>query len=248
MDTFKKSFSQWENLKIGITGANGSLGIALTKTLRRKGAFVIGLTSRNIIKSNNSEYNPNQWVKWKCGEEEKLDKTLKSLDIIILNHGINHKGLITSNEINESLEINSLSTWRLLNRFEMISKLQREKTTPREIWINTSEAEIQPALSPLYEISKRLIGQLVTLKWSKRNKDKISNLIIRKLILGPFRSNLNPAGVMNAELVANQIIKQVEMKFNLIIVTPNPLTYIVMPLVELTRILYYKLTIKDYWF
>tara|TARA_Y100001968_G_C19389394_1_gene734705 strand:+ start:130 stop:870 length:741 start_codon:yes stop_codon:yes gene_type:complete len=244
MGNFKKSFPQWEHLKIGITGANGSLGRALTKTLRNKGAFVIGLTSQNIDNSNNSNQTPNQWIKWKCGEEEKLDKTLKVLDIIILNHGINHQGFLSNNEINESLEINSLSTWRLINRFEMISKLQEQKSSPREIWVNTSEAEIQPALSPIYEISKRLIGQLVTLKWSRDNKNKTSNLKIRKIVLGPFRSELNPIGIMNAELVANQIIKQVEMKLNLIIVTPNPITYIAMPLVEIIRILYYKLTIK----
>jgi len=212
MGNFKKSFPQWEHLKIGITGANGSLGRALTKTLRNKGAFVIGLTSQNIDNSNNSNQTPNQWIKWKCGEEEKLDKTLKVLDIIILNHGINHQGFLSNNEINESLEINSLSTWRLINRFEMISKLQEQKSSPREIWVNTSEAEIQPALSPIYEISKRLIGQLVTLKWSRDNKNKTSNLKIRKIVLGPFRSELNPIGIMNAELVANQIIKQVEMK------------------------------------
>ena len=34
----------------------------------------------------------------------------------------------------------------------------------RELWVNTSEAEIQPAASPAYELSKRLIGQLVSLR------------------------------------------------------------------------------------
>tara|TARA_Y100001968_G_scaffold302559_1_gene315965 strand:- start:1733 stop:2473 length:741 start_codon:yes stop_codon:yes gene_type:complete len=244
MGNLKKSFSQWENLRIGITGANGSLGTALTKTLRKKGAFVIGLTSKAIDKSKVSKESPNEWIQWKCGEEEKLDKTLELLDIIILNHGINHQDNLTNNKIDESLEINSLSTWRIINRFEMIVKSQQKKSHPREIWVNTSEAEIQPALSPAYEISKRLIGQFVTLKWSKKNKDKIPNLNIRKLVLGPFRSELNPLGIMSANLVADQIIKQVEMKLNLIVVSPNPLTYIAMPLVELIRILYYKTTIN----
>ena len=43
-------------------------------------------------------------------------------------------------------------------------------TYPREIWVNTSEAEIQPAFSPAYEISKRLIGQLVSFKYSSLTK------------------------------------------------------------------------------
>tara|TARA_Y100001968_G_C19431808_1_gene757477 strand:- start:1734 stop:2474 length:741 start_codon:yes stop_codon:yes gene_type:complete len=244
MGNLKDSSLQWKNLKIGITGANGSLGIALTKKLRAKGAFVIGLTSKDPPSQDKSNHAPNQWIKWRCGEEQLLDKTLQELDILILNHGKNHQGILTDNDIDEALQINSLSTWKLINRFEINSKIKKNKSFPRELWVNTSEAEIQPAFSPAYEISKRLIGQLVTLKWSRSEKDKLPGLIIRKLVLGPFKSSLNPIGIMNADFVANQIIKQVEMKFILIVVSPNPITYILMPLVELIRVLYYKATIK----
>ena len=43
--------SRWVGCRIGITGANGSLGKALTKHLRSKGAFVIGITTHLPIKS-----------------------------------------------------------------------------------------------------------------------------------------------------------------------------------------------------
>jgi hypothetical protein len=103
--------------------------------------------------------------------------------------------------------------------------------------VNTSEAEIQPALSPGYELSKRLIGQLVSLRWSDRNKAR-GSVRLRKLVLGPFKSELNPIGLMSADLVAQQVLIQASWGLSLIIVTPNPLTYLLMPLNELGRSLY----------
>ncbi len=70
----------------------------------------------------------------------------------------------------------------------------------KEVWVNTSEAEVNPAFSPLYELSKRAIGHLITL----RRLD--SPIVLRKLILGPFRSDLNPYGVMSARWVARQVV------------------------------------------
>ena len=100
-----------------------------------------------------------------------------------------------------------------------------------EAWINTSEGEIQPALSPLYEISKRLIGQLLSL----RAHELAETLRLRRLVLGPFRSDLNPYGVMSADWVAGQILRQADWNWGLIIVTPNPLVYVLMPLTTLAR-------------
>ena len=51
-----------------------------------------------------------------------------------------------------------------------------------------------------------------------------NGLILRKLVLGPFRSDLNPIGVMSADFVANQILRQADMGLPLIVVTPNPIT------------------------
>jgi hypothetical protein len=92
-------------------------------------------------------------------------------------------------------------------------------------------------VSPLYEISKRLQGQLLSL----RSLDLASpQLRIRRLVLGPFRSALNPIGLMGADFVAAQVLAQARLGCNLIIVTPNPLTYVLMPLHTLSRWLYFK--------
>ena len=110
-----------------------------------------------------------------------------------------------------------------------------------ELWVNTSEAEIQIALSPVYEITKRLIGELVSLKKSNLSKEKSEDFTIRKLVLGPFKSSLNPIGIMNSDFVAQKLINIAERNRYLIIVTPNPLTYLLMPITECIRITYSKL-------
>ena len=61
---------------------------------------------------------------------------------------------------------------------------------------------------------------------------------LRKLVLGPFQSDLNPIGVMTAGFVAKKILWQARIGLNLIIVSPNPLTYVLMPISELGRWLY----------
>ena len=241
INSFFKTHYEWDNLRIGITGASGSLGKALTKKFRSKGAFVIGFTSKEPIKQNLSIETPQQWVKWECGKETAIKSTLETLDILILNHGVNPDGQ-NSIDINQALEVNALSTWRLSNIYKGISGKNTNLRKVKELWINTSEAEIQPAFSPVYEITKRLIGQLISIEWSNLNRQNKSNLKIRKLILGPFLSELNPIGIMNASFVSNQIINQVELGISLVIVTPNPLTYLLMPLTEIFRFLYFNIT------
>jgi hypothetical protein len=61
------------------------------------------------------------------------------------------------------------------------------------------------------------------------------------LVLGPFRSALNPVGVMSADFVAGQILNQAQLGCNLIIVTPNPLTYLLMPMATVSRWVYFRL-------
>ena len=104
----------------------------------------------------------------------------------------------------------------------------------KEIWVNTSEAEVSPALSPLYELSKRSLGDIVTLKRLD------GDCVIRKLILGPFKSQLNPYGVMSAQQVARAILFLARRDFRNIIVTINPLTYLLFPLKETSTSLYYR--------
>ena len=240
--------SRFKGLKIAITGANGSLGKSLIEVLKKEGAYLIGLThdKKNNINSEGSE--PDEWILWSCGKERLLLRSLANIDILILNHGFNPKGMIDSNEINKAIEINSLSHWRLIEIFEdlAISNNDLNKFTSKEIWVNTSEAEIQIAFSPAYEITKRLIGELVSLKKSKLLMEKRSQFIIRKLILGPFKSKLNPQGILSPEFVAKKIIQKAEKDNYLIIVSPNPITYLLMPVVELIRMLYSRFTKKIY--
>jgi len=234
--------NRWRQCRIGITGANGSFGRALTKILRAKGAYIIGITHGTHPKGQESDKQPQEWVSWQCGQEKSLNKTLAKIDILVLNHGVNPQGQQSTNALNEALEVNALSVWRLIEQFEKVIQNGSNNLTPREIWVNTSEAEIQPAFSPAYEVSKRLIGQLVSLKWSNMQKGRKKNLKIRKLILGPFRSELNPIGIMNADFVAKQTIYQAELGLPLIIVTPNLFTYFIMPINELFRFIYSRLT------
>ncbi len=128
---------------IGITGASGALGKELTKLFRSKTNYEINLES------------PNKWIKWECGKESSLKKQLEKIDILILNHGIYDLSRENSN-YEKSIEINALSKFKFLNLFEDIA-LGNDSQIKKEIWINTSEAEILPALNPSYEISNPLL-------------------------------------------------------------------------------------------
>ncbi len=222
---------------IGITGASGSLGKELTKIFREKGYKVIGFThSKNNFEINNDS--PNEWIEWQCGKEFLINKHLKKIDILILNHGIYDISKENSNYEN-SIEINALSKLKLLNLFEEIA-FKNNSSIAKEIWINTSEAEILPALNPSYEISKSLIGQLVSFKKNLLDNHQKKKLKIKKIILGPFKSELNPIGIMSAEFVSKNIYNFANLNFFLIIISPNPLSYILFPIKELYIFLYCK--------
>ena len=226
---------------VGITGASGALGKELTKLFRQKGYKVIGFTHSK----SNSEVNlqsPNKWIKWECGKEATLKKHLKKIDILILNHGIYNLSRENTN-YEDSLEINALSTFKFLNLFEDIAR-KSESLNKKEIWINTSEAEILPALNPSYEISKSLIGQLVSFKKNLLDKDTKKKFIIKKIILGPFKSKLNPIGILSPKFVSQKIFDLANSKSYLIIISPNPLTYLLFPLKEFFNFLYCKIIYK----
>ena len=226
---------------IGITGASGALGKELTKLFRQKGYKVIGFTHSKTNSENNLE-SPNKWIKWECGKESTLKKHLEKIDILILNHGIYNLSRENFNYEN-SLEINALSKFKILNLFEDVA-LTNKSSTKKEIWINTSEAEILPALNPSYEISKSLIGQLVSFKKNLMKKDTKKKLIIKKIILGPFKSELNPIGIMSPKFVSKKIIDLANSKSYLIIISPNPLTYLLFPLKEFFNFLYCQIIYK----
>ena len=175
-------------------------------------------------------------IDYLCFGIEKLnpDEFLEKVDILILNHGINVHGERTPDAIAKSYEVNTFSSWRLMEMF-LATVRTNEDIATKEVWINTSEAEVSPAVSPLYELSKRTLGDLITL----RRLD--APCVIRKLIMGPFKSNLNPIGVMNSDRVAKQIIALAQRDVRNIIVTINPLTYILFPLKEFFVSLYFRL-------
>jgi len=226
---------------VGITGASGALGKELTKLFRQKGYKVIGFTHSKTNYEVNLE-SPNEWIKWECGKETALKKHLKKIDILILNHGIYNLSRDNTNYEN-SIEINALSKFKFLNLFEDIAR-NNESLIKKEIWINTSEAEIFPALNPSYEISKSLIGQLVSFKKNLLEKDTKKKFIIKKIILGPFKSALNPIGILSPQFVSKKIYDLGNSKRYLIIISPNPLTYIFFPLKEFFNFLYCQIIYK----
>ena len=226
---------------VGITGASGALGKELTKLFRKKGYKVIGFTHSKTDSELNLE-SPNEWIKWECGKESTIKKHLKKIDILILNHGIYNLSR-ENNNYEDSIEINALSKFKFLNLFEDIA-LTSDSSIKKEIWINTSEAEILPALNPSYEISKSLIGKLVSFKKNLRNKDTKEKLIIKKIILGPFKSELNPIGIMSPKFVSKKIYDLANSNDYLIIITPNPLTYLLFPLKEFLNFLYCQIIYK----
>ncbi|MDA9714025.1 SDR family oxidoreductase [Prochlorococcus sp. AH-736-N10] len=226
---------------IGITGASGALGKELTRLFRQKGYKVIGFTHSKTNYEINPE-SPNKWIKWESGKESSLKKQIEKIDILILNHGIYDLSRKNSN-YEKSIEINALSKFKLLNLFEDIA-LTNDSLTKKEIWINTSEAEILPALNPSYEISKSLIGQLISFKKNLQDKNTKKKLIIKKIILGPFKSELNPIGIMSPKFVAKKIYQLASTKKYLIIISPNPLSYLLFPLKEFFNFLYCQIIYK----
>jgi sterol desaturase/sphingolipid hydroxylase (fatty acid hydroxylase superfamily) len=215
---------------IAITGASGAMGRSLITELSQQGAKVIALTT-----SPEAQFDPPiPVVQWTVGAEADLRDRLKSVDILIINHGVNVYGDRSPEAIHKAFEVNTFSGWRLAELF-LSTVTESSHRAIKELWINTSEAEVSPALSPLYELSKRTLGDLITL----RRLD--APCIIRKLILGPFKSNLNPYGVMSPGWVAKAIVFLAKRDFRDIIVTINPLTYIAFPLKEIGRSFYFRL-------
>ncbi|OYQ62442.1 short-chain dehydrogenase [Pseudanabaena sp. SR411] len=223
---------------IAITGASGTMGRALMSELSKRGARIIALTtspdaSFQITDSDNQEKKEIEVITWQLGHEAALRDRLQTVDILILNHGVNVLGARDSASIYKSYEVNTFSVFRWIDMF--LETVESSLNSTKEIWVNTSEAEVNPAFSPLYELSKRAIGDLVTLR-------RLDNFCtIRKLILGPFKSDLNPYGVMSASFVAWAIAFLAQLGLHDIIVTINPLTFIAYPVKEFWRSLYFRL-------
>jgi len=221
---------------VAVTGASGTLGRQLLTHLHQAGAKVIALTSgtETLTISINGENLAIPTINWQISQESNLAELLEKVDILVINHGINVQENRTKEAIINSYEINTFSAHRLIELF-LTTVRTNEDIAKKEIWVNTSEAEVIPAISPLYELSKRALGDLVTL----RRLD--APCMIRKLILGPFKSSLNPIGIMSADWVAQQIVKQAKSGNRNIIVTINPLTLIIFPIKEFFVSLYFQI-------
>jgi monoglucosyldiacylglycerol epimerase len=226
-----------ENKVIAVTGASGTMGRSLISELSKQGAKIIALTTSPD--SSFAEVDPPiEVLTWKLGAEVEHSDRLAEIDILILNHGINVLADRTPVAIQTSFEVNTFSVWRWMELF-ITSVQNSENATLKEIWVNTSEAEVNPAFSPLYELSKRAIGEIITL----RRLD--SPCVIRKLVLGPFKSALNPYGVMSASWVAWAIVSLAKLGWRDILVTVNPLTFLSYPFSEFWRSIYFRLFSKS---
>jgi hypothetical protein len=219
---------------VAITGASGSLGRALLTQLEAEGATLIAFSSKPdlIVIDCQGIAKEIKTIQWQVGLETDLVDHLRTVDILILNHGVNVHDQRSPEAIERSYEVNTFSSWRLMELF--LHGIQ-EATGSKEVWVNTSEAEVLPAVSPLYELSKRTLGDLITL----RRLD--APCIIRKLILGPFKSQLNPMGILESTWVARQIIILAKQDVRNIIVTVNPLTFVLFPLKEFFVSAYFRL-------
>jgi monoglucosyldiacylglycerol epimerase len=224
-----------KNKRIAVTGASGSLGRALLTQLHLAGAKVTALTSSDTVISLEiaGEELPIKTITWQIGQEAELVTELENIDILIINHGVNVHGERDQTAIAKSYEVNTFSTLRWMESFFKTVHSDRDMIR-KEVWVNTSEAEVNPAFSPLYELSKRAIGDLVTM----RRLD--APCVVRKLVLGPFKSQLNPVGVMSANWVAKQIVNLARRDIRNIIITINPLTFIFFPIKEFSVANYFR--------
>jgi hypothetical protein len=215
---------------IAITGASGALGRALVEELALQGAKVVALTT-----NSDANFPPKvEVLHWQIGSESDLVNRLQKVDILIINHGVNVYGDRSAAAVQKSYQVNTFSTLQLAELFLATVTTSAHRAT-KELWINTSEAEVNPAFSPLYELSKRTLGDLITL----RRLD--APCIVRKLVLGPFKSQLNPYGVMSARWVAWAIVALVKRDVRNIVVTINPFTYLAFPIKEFFQSLYFRL-------
>ena len=219
---------------VAVTGASGTLGQALIAELSSQGAKVVAITTNptTVFKKEIKV------ISWQLGAESELLADLQDVDILIVNHGINVHSDRSPAAIYESYEVNTFSTLRLTELFfQTVTK--SSDTATKELWINTSEAEVNPAFSPLYELSKRTLGDLITLRRLS------APCIVRKLVFGPFKSQLNPVGIMSARWIAWATIALAKRDFRDIIVTINPITYFVFPVKEFCQSWYFRLFTKS---
>lgn len=221
---------------VAVTGASGALGQALLKDLIEAGAQVIALTSSQtepISLEVAGKLLTLKTVFWQVGREQDLSEVLERVDVLVLNHGINIHHQRTAPAVMESFEVNTWSSLRLLELFLLTVRTSKDVAT-KEAWVVTSEAEVAPAHSPVYELSKRCLGDLITL----RRLD--APCVIRKVVLAGFRSNMSPTASLSANWVAKQIVNAVKRDIRNVIISYRIWIYIVYPLREFLVSSYFR--------
>ena len=122
---------------VAVSGASGSLGRALLTELHRQGARLIALSSGSTaleLHDAAGQPIPLEQVPWRCGEEQELRPVLAGVDVLVLNHGVNVHGERSAAAVQRSLEVNALSSWRLLELFAELAAADPGSPRPREPW------------------------------------------------------------------------------------------------------------------
>ncbi|MFN6066222.1 MAG: SDR family NAD(P)-dependent oxidoreductase, partial [Pseudanabaena sp.] len=127
--------------RIAITGASGTMGRALVAELSKREAQIIALTTLPDASFEVSDHSTIEVIPWRLGHEAELRDRLQKVDILILNHGVNVLGARDSASVYKSYEVNTFSVFRWIDLFlETIPN--SENANAKEIWVNTSEAEV----------------------------------------------------------------------------------------------------------
>ena len=122
---------------VAVTGASGSLGRALLQELHRQGAALVALTSGETaldLQNSNGSPIPLEQVRWSCGQEQALAAVLQRCDVLVINHGFNSHSDRSAAAVARSLEVNALSSWRLLELFAEIAGRDPADRPARELW------------------------------------------------------------------------------------------------------------------
>ena len=109
---------------VAVTGASGSLGQALLQELQQQGAALVALTSGESpldLRDSSGNAIPFERVRWSCGDEQALESVLQRCDVLVINHGFNSHADRSAVAVARSLEVNALSSWRLLELFAEVA-------------------------------------------------------------------------------------------------------------------------------
>ena len=213
----------YKNKTVAVTGANGILGRALIECFVSGGANVIALTTKeNSPPIHNS--NKVKTVVWQAGKENNLLNTLASVHVLILAHGIKPDSF-DANSVARANEVNLLSNLRFAEVFFKTIKTDLDVAL-KELWFTTSEAEVIPVNNYAYEASKQQLGHLTSLLRLK------APCIVRKLILGAFKSPMSPDVETDVSDMISKIMFYAKRDRRNIIVSKNLLVHLLVPLKE----------------